>query len=255
MPCRRPSPAASLLQHLAQFQAANPDLEIRIETPPVNPDFRNSGHDLAVFHGELDLDADGLIADVRMRERFSLATPDLIKKAGWPDIKTMVAKAPLLHVRQGNDSWHDWRMLARQVGFAGLPVERGVVVETADQAVQAAMAGGGVVVVDPRLCAEEVAAGKLVAPFDISMLTGAHLHLVCRPDETELARISRLPRLGPQYQPPWWKRRPLNRPATATRHDPAGNPGPPSLPRWPDADHRQARGAGGPYRAWRWRQP
>ncbi len=180
-----------VLQHLPQFQAANPDLEIRIETPPVNPDFRNSGHDLAVFHGELDLDADGLIADVLMRERFSpLATPDLIKKAGWPDIKTMVAKAPLLHVRQGNDSWHDWRMLARQVGFAGLPVERGVVVETADQAVQAALAGGGVVVVDPRLCAEEVAAGKLVAPFDISMLTGRTYTLVCRPDETELARIS-----------------------------------------------------------------
>ena len=136
-----------MLPRLPDFQRANPDLEIRMETPPVNPDFRNSGHDLAIMFGEME--ADGLIADVLMRERWSpLASPDLIKTAAWPDLKAMIATAPLLHIRQGNDSWHDWRQLARQVGFAGLPVERGLVVETADQAVQAALSGGGVAVRD-----------------------------------------------------------------------------------------------------------
>jgi LysR family glycine cleavage system transcriptional activator len=178
-----------LLPRLADFQRANSDLEIRIETPPVNPDFRNSGHDMAILFGEIE--TDGLIADVLMRETSSpLASPELIKKSNWPDLKTMIAKAPLLHIRQGNDSWHDWRMLARQVGFAGIPVERGVVVETADQAVQAAISGGGVVEVDPRLCAEELASGQLVPLFDISILTGRAYTLVCRPDETDLARIA-----------------------------------------------------------------
>ena len=178
-----------LLPRLADFQRANSDLEIRIETPPVNPDFRNSGHDMAILFGEIE--TDGLIADVLMRETSSpLASPELIKKSNWPDLKTMIAKAPLLHIRQGNDSWHDWRMLARQVGFAGIPVERGVVVETADQAVQAAISGGGVVEVDPRLFAEELASGQLVPLFDISILTGRAYTLVCRPDETDLARIA-----------------------------------------------------------------
>jgi LysR family glycine cleavage system transcriptional activator len=126
-----------------------------------------------------------------MRERSGpLAAPSLIAKSNWPDLRTMIAKAPLLHVRQGNDSWFDWRLLARQLGFAGLPVERGLVVETADQAVQAAIAGGGVTEVDYRLCQEEIADGRLVAPFDISMLTGRTYTMVCRPDETELARIA-----------------------------------------------------------------
>ena len=178
-----------LLPRLADFQRANSDLEIRIETPPVNPDFRKSGHDMAILFGEIE--TDGLIADVLMRETSSpLASPELIKKSNWPDLKTMIAKAPLLHIRQGNDSWHDWRMLARQVGFAGIPVERGVVVETADQAVQAAISGGGVVEVDPRLFAEELASGQLVPLFDISILTGRAYTLVCRPDETDLARIA-----------------------------------------------------------------
>lgn len=178
-----------LLQRLPEFQRSCADLEIRIETPLVNPDFRNSGHDLAVMFGETD--TEGLIADVLMRERASpLASPDLIGRSAWADLRSMIAKAPLIHIRQGNDPWHDWRLLARQVGFAGLPVERGVVVETADQAVQAAIAGAGVVVVDPRLCADETGAGRLAAPFPISVLTGRAYTLVCRPDETELARIS-----------------------------------------------------------------
>lgn len=178
-----------LLPRLPEFQRANADLEIRLVTPPVNPDFRNSGHDLAILFGEVE--AEGLIADVLMRERSSpLCSPDLVKKSNWPDLKTLIAKAPLLHIRQGNDSWHDWRMLARQVGCAGIPVERGVVVETSDQAVQAAISGGGVVATDPRLCVEELASGQLVAPFDISIMTGRTYTLVCRPDETDLARIA-----------------------------------------------------------------
>ena len=178
-----------LLPRLPEFQAMHPDLEIRIETPPVNPDFRNSGHDVAILFGEME--ADGLVADVLMRERSGpLAAPGLVAKSNWPDLKTMIAKAPLLHVRQGSDSWYDWRMLARQLGFTGVPVERGVVVETADQAVQAAIAGGGVTEVDSRLCQEEITSGQLVAPFDVSMLTGRTYTMVCRPDETELARVA-----------------------------------------------------------------
>ncbi len=152
-----------VLQHLPQFQAANPDLEIRIETPPVNPDFRNSGHDLAVFHGELDLDADGLIADVLMRERFSpLATPDLIKKAGWPDIKTMVAKAPLLH----GESARRWR----RGGGRSAPLCRG--------------SGGR----------------QASRPFRHQHADGAHLHFGLPPGRNRTCPDQRLPRLGP-HQP------------------------------------------------------
>jgi LysR family glycine cleavage system transcriptional activator len=178
-----------LLPRLTEFQAANPDLEIRLETPPVNPDFRNSGHDIAILFGETE--ADGLVADVLMHERSGpLAAPALIAKSNWPDLKTMITKAPLLHVRQGNDSWYDWRMFARQMGLGGVPVERGIVVETADQAVQAAVAGGGVTEVDARLCQDEIDSGQLVAPFNVSIHTGRTYTMVCRPDEVELSRIA-----------------------------------------------------------------
>ncbi len=81
-------------------------------------------------------------------------------------------------------------MLARQVGFAGVPVERGVVVETADQAVQVALSG----VASPRsirVCApRKWRAVSWWRPSTSASWTGRTYTLVCRADETDLARIA-----------------------------------------------------------------
>lgn len=178
-----------VLPRLAEFQRAHADLEIRVETPPVNVDFKASIHDVAIFYGEA-IGAD-LLGDMLMRERIApLASPALLAQAQWPDLKTMAAKARLLHVRQSGDAWVDWRLFLRQMGLAGIAVERGLVLETADQAVQSALAEGGVALCDPRLFAEEIASGRLVMPFPAEVLTGRAYSLICRPDEADLARIA-----------------------------------------------------------------
>jgi len=173
-----------------EFQKQHPDLEIRIETPPVNVDFRNSGHDLAVFFGEVDTPAE-LIVDLLMSDQFTpLASPGLIKDAAWPDLATMLAKAQLLHIRQGNDPWYDWRLFSRQTGLTSARVERGLVLETADQAVQSAANGVGVAIADPRLFQEEIAQKRLAPVFDVTVNSGRHYHLVSRAEEIEIPRIA-----------------------------------------------------------------
>ena len=187
-----------VLPLLPEFQRQNPDLEIRIETPPVNVDFRNSGHDLAVFFGEVETQgaAHGatmaeMIIDLLMSDQFTpLASPTLIKEAGWADLGAMVAKAQLLHIRQGNDPWFDWRLFARQTGLTGVRVERGLVLETADQAVQSACSGGGVALADPRLFQEEIAQGRVAPVFDVKVNSGRHYYLVSRAEEIEIPRIA-----------------------------------------------------------------
>jgi DNA-binding transcriptional LysR family regulator len=177
-----------------EFQKQHPDLEIRIETPPVNVDFRNSGHDLAVFFGEVEApgaSAAELIIDLLMSDQFTpLASPGLIKDAAWPDLGTMLAKAQLLHIRQGNDPWFDWRLFARQTGMTTARVERGLVLETADQAVQSAANGGGVAIADPRLFQEEIAQKRLAPVFDVTVNSGRHYYLVSRAEEIEIPRIA-----------------------------------------------------------------
>ena len=173
-----------------EFQKQHPDLEIRIETPPVNVDFRNSGHDLAIFFGEVDTPPE-MIVDLLMSDQFTpLASPSLIKEANWADLGTMLAKAQLLHIRQGNDPWYDWRLFARQTGLTTARVERGLVLETADQAVQSAANGGGVAIADPRLFQEEIAQKRLAPVFEVSVNSGRHYHLVSRAEEIEIPRIA-----------------------------------------------------------------
>jgi LysR family glycine cleavage system transcriptional activator len=173
-----------------EFQKQHPDLEIRIETPPVNVDFRNSGHDLAIFFGEVDTPPE-MIVDLLMSDQFTpLASPGLIKEANWPDLGTMLAKAQLLHIRQGNDPWYDWRLFARQTGLTTARVERGLVLETADQAVQSAANGGGVAIADPRLFQEEIAQKRLAPVFEVSVNSGRHYYLVSRAEEIEIPRIA-----------------------------------------------------------------
>ena len=188
-----------VLPLLPEFQRQSPDLEIRIETPPVNVDFRNSGHDAAVFFGEVDATSGvtagttsaDMIIDLLMSDQFApLASPALIKEARWPDLATMVAKAQLLHIRQGNDPWFDWRLFVRQTALTGVRVERGLVLETADQAVQSACSGGGVALGDPRLFEEEIAQGRIAPIFDVIVNSGRHYYLVTRSEEIEMPRVA-----------------------------------------------------------------
>jgi LysR family glycine cleavage system transcriptional activator len=159
----------------------------------VNVDFRNSGHDLAVFFGEVEAQGTAgteIIVDLLMSDQFTpLASPGLIKEANWPDLATMLAKAQLLHIRQGNDPWFDWRLFTRQTGLTTARVERGLVLETADQAVQSAANGGGVAIADPRLFQEEIAQKRLAPVFDVSVNSGRHYYLVSREEEIEIPRI------------------------------------------------------------------
>jgi LysR family glycine cleavage system transcriptional activator len=179
-----------VLPLLPAFQRQHADLEIRIETPPVNVDFRNSGHDLAVFFGEVEAPSE-LIIDLLMSDQLvPLASPAVAREAAWPDLATMAAKAQLLHIRQGSDSWFDWRLFLRQTGLTGMRVERGLVLETADQVVQSACSGGGVALADPRLFQEEIAQGRLVPVFDVTVNSGRHYYLVSRSEEIEIPRIA-----------------------------------------------------------------
>ena len=183
-----------VLPLLPEFQKQHPDLEIRIETPPVNVDFRNSGHDLAIFFGEVETHGTTsaeMIVDLLMSDQFApLASPKLFKESGWPDLATMASKAQLLHIRQGNDPWFDWRLFLRQTGLPNVRVERGLVLETADQAVQSACSGGGVALADPRLFQEEIHQKRLAPLFDVTVNSGRHYYLVSRAEEIEIPRIA-----------------------------------------------------------------
>jgi LysR family transcriptional regulator, glycine cleavage system transcriptional activator len=177
-----------VMPRLADFQRRHPDLEIRIDTPPSNVEFATAPVDMAIFFGRNTVDA--LIVDLLMREEFTpVCSPRLAVGAG-NDLGEFIRSRPLLHVRQGDDLWQCWTIFAEHTGLSDVPVDRGIVLETADLVVESAMSDGGVGMLDLRLFPEEVKSGRLVAPFKTSVTSGRSYFIVSRAEEIEIPRIA-----------------------------------------------------------------
>ena len=76
-----------------------------------------------------------------------------------------------------------WEMMARLIGRPDLAVDRGLVFDTQQLAVQYAMMGDGLALVDPMLFAEDIKAGRLVRPFDIWLDEGYGYYLTTHPED------------------------------------------------------------------------
>ena len=63
-----------------------------------------------------------------------------------------------------------------------LLVERGLVFDTALLAVQYALSGEGLALVDTNLFGEEIRTGRLVKPFDVSLDDGYGYYLITHPE-------------------------------------------------------------------------
>jgi LysR family transcriptional regulator, glycine cleavage system transcriptional activator len=177
-----------VMPRLADFQRRHPDLEIRIDTPPVNIEFASAPVDMAIFFGFNRVDA--LVTDLLLREEFTpVCSPKLATKAG-NDLADFIRMHPLLHVRQGEDLWQCWSIFTEQAGLGEAPVDRGIVLETADLVVESAMNDGGIGMIDVRMFPEEVKSGRLVAPFQTNVVSGRSYYLVSRAEEIEIPRIA-----------------------------------------------------------------
>jgi DNA-binding transcriptional LysR family regulator len=169
---------------------------------PLLKDFRNEHPDLTLeIASRLALSGEGeadiaiafsqprvtdTIHDLLRMERLTiLCSPDLCgHKCG--DLRQLIESADLLHVRIDERPRHYlWDLFVRAIGHPELPVDRGLVFDTAQLAVQYAMSGAGIALVDPFLFADELAAGRLVRPFDVDVADGYGYYLMTHPEQLD----------------------------------------------------------------------
>ena len=70
----------------------------------------------------------------------------------------------------------------RHAGLGALNCERGLVFDTAVLAVQYALSGEGIALVDTHLFADDIRAGRLVRPFDTTLDDGYGYYLITHPE-------------------------------------------------------------------------
>ncbi len=175
-----------LLPRLGGFQDAHDGIEVRISTSMRLVDFRREEVDLAIRYGRGSWP--GLRADWLMAEDvFPVCSPALLAGAKPLARPGDLAHHTMLAVASYPDEWPIW------LTGAGLPrdlMRRSLTFDLALMAYQAAMDGLGVALGRSPLVAADLAAGRLVIPFDLPQAAGAGHYIVCPQANADLPDIA-----------------------------------------------------------------
>jgi LysR family glycine cleavage system transcriptional activator len=161
-----PSFAASWLAgRLARFQALHPEIELQLSATARMVDFAREGVDCGIRYGMGDWP--GLVSQRLFRTALlPVCSPTLLDGANPLRRPEDLARHTLLHALDGAD---DWRLWLRAAGVEGIDPTRGPKFDSIPLVLQAAISGAGVGIGRRQLVQAELAAGRLVAPFDFEL--------------------------------------------------------------------------------------
>ncbi len=158
-----------LIPRIAGFQRAHPNLELRVVTAPVEGISRLDGpYDIVIRREQMSRagyacrllfeDCSMPVMHPKLRGGERLTSPQ------------QLAGLVLLHVRSSPDAWRRWFS-----EHASAPIETidGPFLDDSSFALQAALSGVGVALVPQIFAAEDLAAGRLIAPFPHCTLNAA----------------------------------------------------------------------------------
>jgi LysR family glycine cleavage system transcriptional activator len=190
-----PSFAAKwLVPRLGRFRAAHPEIDVRLSASMQLVDFAKEDVDVGIRMGR------GVYPGLRVErmfgeEAFPVCSPKLLE--GPHPLRTPgdLRHQTLLHDQDvgavmASDARQGWRLWLERAGVEGVDVERGPIFDDTSLLVQAAIDGQGVALGRRVLCAADLAAGRLVRPFELALPFRMAYYLVCPEALAERARIA-----------------------------------------------------------------
>lgn len=172
---------------LRDFQRLHPEIELRLTALAPTDRLEQREFDVAIWHGAddwRDFDAER-IAD---EDIFPVCTPELLQSGPplraiddlrhFPIVRTV---SPII-----TDDWTVW------LRHAGSPIEgfeREINCETLSFAMNAIVEGLGVGIGRSVLVRQDLASGRLVAPFEFRYASSAGYHVLSRPERSGLRKV------------------------------------------------------------------
>jgi LysR family transcriptional regulator, glycine cleavage system transcriptional activator len=166
-----------LLPRLSAFQETHPGIDVRITTSTALVDFKSGDVDAAIRYGRGDwpgLHADWLMAD----QLFPVCSPALLTGKHPLRCPEDLRDHVLLHTSNANSD--DWRLWLTAAGLpANISRQPGLTFDLILMTVQAALDGFGVAMGRTSYVEADIAKGRLVVPFKITLPANAGFYLVC----------------------------------------------------------------------------
>ena len=166
-----------LVPRLTRFREEHSDIEIRVAADDRLADFDRDDVDVAIRYGRGDYP--GLHADRFLTEElYPVCSPALLERLPL-DRPEQLRDHTLLH----DDMRMDWSMWLLAAGVEGVEPRRGPSFTDSSMVLQAAVDGQGVALGRSALALDDIAAGRLVRPFDFSLPADYAYYIVC-PERT-----------------------------------------------------------------------
>ena len=153
-----------LVPRLHRFHRQNRDIAVRLSTSGMHADFIRDGIDIAIRYGAGGYD--GVVSEFLADEEVSpVCSPDLLRGEHPLRSPDDLRYHTLIHdnFRIG---WVTW---LKEAGLDDINPEGGVSFDSATYAVEAAVHGEGVLLGRSALVSSDLAAGRLVRPFDLAL--------------------------------------------------------------------------------------
>jgi LysR family transcriptional regulator, glycine cleavage system transcriptional activator len=173
-----------LVPRLGQFRTAHPDIEVRIAIADDLEDFTSGGVDLALRYGRGDYP--GLhVSPMMTEELFPVCSPAMLE--GGPPLN---APADLRHYTLFHDDmsegWPEWFAAAgiSAEGFTHAPI-----FPHFHLVVRSTIIGDGVGLGRSQLVSDDLASGRLIKPFEISVPSSWAYYIVCAPTHANRPKV------------------------------------------------------------------
>jgi LysR family glycine cleavage system transcriptional activator len=175
-----------LVPRLAAFHALHPGLDVQITTSHDRADFDREDVD-ACIHSEPEARAGPGVRRLFGEVLLPVCSPGLMRRKPRLREPRDLARHQLLC---SLNRPHDWPAWLAAAGAADIDGNGGLKFDNAALAYQAAIDELGVMVAQRALVEDDLAAGRLVAPFDLPVRTAGAYYLAYAPNRPRSARVA-----------------------------------------------------------------
>jgi LysR family glycine cleavage system transcriptional activator len=179
-----------LLPRLDRFQAAHPEIDVRVAASMELVDFGVGDVDIAIRYGAgayPDLIVERLVSDTV----YPVCSPALLKGPHALTAPDRLRHHVLLHddSPDEDETCPNWPMWLKAAGVAGVDAARGSRFNQSSLVLEAAILGRGVALAKSTLADADVAAGRLVRPFDVSVPVNFAYYVVYPETKAALPKV------------------------------------------------------------------
>lgn len=153
-----------LVPRLHRFHRLHRDIDVRLSTSGQLTDFIRDGIDIAIRYGAGGYE--GVVSELLAEEEVSPVCSPALLQGKHP----LRAPDDLRNHRLIHDNFRiNWATWLERAGLTGIDTARGLTFESAAYAVEAAVQGQGVLLGRSALVSADIAAGRLIRPFDLAL--------------------------------------------------------------------------------------